>query len=157
VQKCLGRPRRQGLSGNIGPRPVQKCLGRPRRQGLRPCSCGSYWRFTEAEFAASAAHFGNPDFMEVVLHSCRHRFALVPGDPAHEDLQMALARLPPITVPAMDLQGEARGVTPPPSRPSSRFTGPFERRILPCIGHNPPQEAPQNFANALLDLAAWSA
>jgi len=112
------------------------------------------WRFTEAEFAASAAHFDNPDFVEVVLHSYRHRFGLVPGDPAHEDFETALARLPPITVSAMDLHGEADGVNPPPKKPSPRFTGRFERRILPGIGHNPPQEAPADFARALLSLSA---
>ena len=115
------------------------------------------WRFTEAEFAASAAHFDNPDFVEVVLHSYRHRFGLVAGDPAHEGFETALARLPPITVPTIDLHGEADGVNPPSAQPSPRFNGRFERRILPGIGHNPPQEAPQAFASALLDLAAWNA
>jgi pimeloyl-ACP methyl ester carboxylesterase len=111
------------------------------------------WRFTDAEFAASAAHFENGDFVEVVLHSYRHRFGLVPGDPAHEDLEAALSKLPPIIVPAMDLHGLADGVNPPPPQPSPRFTGPFERRLLPGVGHNPPQEAPDAFARALLDLA----
>jgi len=115
------------------------------------------WRFSEAEFAASAAHFDNPDFVEVVLHSYRHRFGLVAGDPAHEVFETALARLPPIIVPAIDLHGEADSVNPPPSKPSSRFTELFERRILPGVGHNPPQEAPAAFARALLELAAWSA
>lgn len=112
------------------------------------------WRFTDADFAASAAHFDNSDFVEVVLHSYRHRFGLVAGDSAHEDFEAALAKLPPITVPALDLHGGADGVNPTPARPSPRFTGPFERRILPGIGHNPPQEAPEAFAMALLDLAA---
>ena len=111
------------------------------------------WRFTEAEFAASAAHFDNPDFVEVVLHSYRHRFGLVPGDPAHDDFEAALARLPPITVPAIDLHGQADGVNPPLPQPSQSFTGRFERRILPGIGHNPPQEAPEKFAQALRKLA----
>ena len=111
------------------------------------------WRFTEAEYAASAAHFENPDFVEVVIHSYRHRFALVAGDPAHEGIEAALARLPPITVPSIDLHGLADGVNPPGPKPSPRFTGRFERRLLPGIGHNPPQESPASFARALLDLA----
>jgi len=115
------------------------------------------WRFSEAEFAASAAHFDNPDFVAVVLHSYRHRFGLVAGDPAHEEFETALARLPPITVPAIDLHGEADGVNPPLPQPSARFTGRFERRIHHGIGHNPPQEAPEAFARALLELAALSA
>ena len=111
------------------------------------------WRFSEAEFAASAAHFENEDFVAVVLHSYRHRFGLVTGDPAHDAFETALAKLPPITVPSIALHGEVDGVNPPPARPSSRFTGRFERRLLPGVGHNPPQEAPQAFARALLDLA----
>ena len=111
------------------------------------------WRFTEAELAASAAHFDNPDFVDVVLHSYRHRFGLVPGDPAHEDLETALAAMPDITVPALDLHGGEDGVNPPGARASPRFTGSFARRILPGVGHNPPQEAPEAFARALLELA----
>ena len=116
------------------------------------CLWSPEWRFTEAEFAASAAHFDNPDFVEVVLHSYRHRFGLVPGDPSHEDFEAALARLPAITVPSIDIHGQADGVNPPPAKPSPRFTGRFERRLMPGIGHNPPQEAPEAFARALLDL-----
>lgn len=111
------------------------------------------WRFTEAEYAASAAHFENPDFVAVVIHSYRHRFALVAGDPAHEEFEARLAQLPPITVPAIDLHGLADGVNPPGPKASPRFTGRFERRLLPGVGHNPPQEAPASFARALLDLA----
>lgn len=110
------------------------------------------WRFTEAEYAESAAHFENPDFVEVVIHSYRHRFALVAGDPSHEDFETRLAKLPPITVPAIDLHGLADGVNPPGPNASPRFTGRFERRLLPGVGHNPPQEAPEEFARALLDL-----
>ncbi len=115
------------------------------------------WRFSEAEFAASAAHFENEDFVEVVLHSYRHRFGLVPGDPAHEEIETRLAQLPPLTVPAIDLHGGADGVNPPPAQPSPRFTGRFERRILPGVGHNPPQEAPGEFAQRLLALVQLSA
>lgn len=112
------------------------------------------WRFSDMEFAESAAHFANEDFVAVVLQSYRHRFGLVAGDPAHEGIEAALAKLPPITVPAIDLHGEADGVNPPGKKPSPRFTGRFERRLLPGVGHNPPQEAPAEFARALLDLAA---
>lgn len=111
------------------------------------------WTFTEAEFAASAAHFDNPDFVEVVVHSYRHRFGLVAGDPAHEAFETALARQPAITVPALDLHGAADGVNPPGAQASPHFTGRFARRILASVGHNPPQEAPAEFAAALLELA----
>lgn len=111
------------------------------------------WRFSDAEYAESAAHFANPDFVEVVLHSYRHRFGLVAGDPAHEDFEMALSKLPPIRVSSIDLHGEADGVNPPPAKASARFTGRFERRLPAGVGHNPPQEAPEMFARALLELA----
>jgi pimeloyl-ACP methyl ester carboxylesterase len=107
------------------------------------------WRFSEAEFAASAAHFDNPDFVEVVVHSYRHRHALVAGDPAHAAIEAALAQRPPITVPALDLHGEADGVNPPRAAPHPGF----RRILLPGVGHNPPQEAPEAFAKALLELA----
>jgi len=111
------------------------------------------WRFTAEEFAASAAHFENADYVDVVTHSYRHRFGLVAGDAAHDAIEAALSGLPPITVPSIDLHGAADGVNPPPANPSRRFTGRFERRILPGIGHNPPQESPAEFARALLDVA----
>ncbi|MCX8135039.1 MAG: alpha/beta hydrolase [Roseococcus sp.] len=107
------------------------------------------WRFTEAEFAASAAHWDNPDFVEVAVHSYRHRFGLVPGDPAHEGLEAALARRPRLAVPALDLHGAEDGVNPPRPAPHPDF----RRILLPGVGHNPPQEAPEAFAEALLELA----
>jgi len=106
------------------------------------------WNFTEAEFAASAAHWDNPDYVEVVVHSYRHRYGLVPGDPAHEAIEAALARKPAITVPALDLHGASDGVNPP----GGRVAPGFRRRLLPGVGHNPPQEAPAEFAAALLEL-----
>lgn len=107
------------------------------------------WPFSAEEFAASAAHFDNPDFVEVVVHSYRHRYALVAGDTAHDAIEAALAQRPRITVPALDLHGAADGVNPP--RPASHPE--FRRILLPGVGHNPPQEAPEAFANALLELA----
>jgi pimeloyl-ACP methyl ester carboxylesterase len=106
------------------------------------------WAFSDAEFAASAAHWDNPDYVDVVVHSYRHRFGLVPGDPADEALEAALARKPAITVPALDLHGGADGVNPPKAEPAPGFA----RRIQPGVGHNPPQEAPEAFAAALLGL-----
>ncbi len=109
------------------------------------------WHFSEAEFAASAAHWHNPDYVETVVHSYRHRYALVAGDPAHDGIEAALAAQPDITVPSIDIHGMSDGVNPPGAA-SPRFTGRFERRVLPHVGHNPPQEAPEAFAAALLAL-----
>ena len=112
------------------------------------------WRFDEATFARSAASFDNPDFVAVTIQSYRHRFGYAPGDPALDDIERRLAAQPKIAVPTIALQGEADGVGPPAlSEPHGKFfTGPYQRRVLPTIGHNPPQEAPSVFADAILEL-----
>ncbi|XEU63565.1 alpha/beta hydrolase [Tistrella mobilis] len=113
------------------------------------------WDFDDATFARTAAAFDNPDFVEVVLHSYRHRYALVAGDPAHAAIEQRLAAQPPITVPAIVLQGGSDGVDPPEGRDGDRrqFQGPWSYEVLPGIGHNIPQEAPAAFARAVAELA----
>lgn len=109
------------------------------------------WQFDEPTYARTAASFDNPDFVEVVIHSYRHRYGLVPGDPAVEDTERRLAAQPRIEVPTIVLDGGRDGVHPTGSERHARFfAGPYERRALPGIGHNLPQEAPQAFAEAVL-------
>jgi len=112
------------------------------------------WAFDQATFERSAAAFDNPDFVDVVIHSYRHRFALVPGDPAVADVERRLAAQPVIGVPTITLDGDADGVRPPePAQHNAhRFAGPRTHRILPGVGHNLPQEAPRAFADAVLEL-----
>src|SRR5579863_7429896 len=112
-----------------------------------------HWRFADATFARSAASFDNPDFVVVTIQSYRHRYGHAAGDPALEDIERRLAELPKIAVPTIALQGEADGVLPPEisENHAAFFSGPYRRRVLPTIGHNPPQEAPQNFADAILE------
>lgn len=112
------------------------------------------WRFDEATYARTAASFDNPDFVDVVIHSYRHRFALVAGDPAVEDTERRLAARPPITVPTVVLHGGDNGVSPAATseRHARFFKGPYERRVLDGVGHNLPQEAPRAFADAVLAL-----
>jgi len=112
------------------------------------------WHFNDASFAASAAAFDNPDFVDVVIHSYRHRYGNVAGDPAFDEIEAALAFQPNITVPSAAIWGEADGVNSAyASGPDiSRFTGPCQRILQPGIGHNPPQEAPQAVADALIAL-----
>jgi len=112
------------------------------------------WRFDEATYARTATSFENPDFVAVVIHSYRHRFALVPGDPTVEDTERWLAAQPPITAPAITLHGSDNGVSPAASseRHARHFTGAYERRVVPGVGHNLPQEAPREFAAAVLSL-----
>jgi pimeloyl-ACP methyl ester carboxylesterase len=114
-----------------------------------------HWNFADADFARSAASFDNPDFVAVTIHSYRHRYRLAAGDPALEPIEARLAAQPKISAPTIALQGEADGVHPPESseKHGAFFTGPYQRRLLGRIGHNPPQEAPQVFASAVLELA----
>ncbi|MDP3175782.1 MAG: alpha/beta hydrolase [Phenylobacterium sp.] len=114
------------------------------------------WAFDEATFARTAASFDNPDFVEVVVHSYRHRFGLVAGDPAAADVERRLAARPSIGVPAINLHGAGDGVGPPAAvdGAAKRFTAAYERRLLDGVGHNIPQEAPRAFAEAVLALAA---
>ncbi len=116
------------------------------------------WRFDEATFARSAASFDNPDFVDVVVHSYRHRYGLVADDPACAGIEAALARQPMIAVPTINLHGAADGVTPAPATDAQarRFSGPYERRLLPRIGHAVPQEAPGDVLAAMRELLARS-
>jgi pimeloyl-ACP methyl ester carboxylesterase len=112
------------------------------------------WRFDEAGYARTAASFTNPDFVPVVIHSYRHRFALAPGDPAFEGTERRLAAQPKIATPTVVLHGSDNGVTPAAvSEGHARFfDGAYERRVIPRAGHNLPQEAPRDFAAAVLSL-----
>ena len=113
------------------------------------------WQFDDSTFDATAASFDNPDFVEVVIHSYRVRYGYVAGDPALDAIERQLAAKPPITVPAITLQGEAVGTTLPEASAAHarHFTGPYQRRTLPRVGHNIPQEAPRETADAVLALA----
>ncbi len=114
------------------------------------------WAFDAATFERSAAAFDNPDFVEVVIHSYRHRFELAAGDPAHASIEARLAAQPPISVPTITLDGSDDGVLP---RGGTALHGPHfirahQHRVVGGAGHNLPQEAPQPFADAVLELAA---
>jgi pimeloyl-ACP methyl ester carboxylesterase len=112
------------------------------------------WAFDDATFERSAEAFDNPDFVEVVIQSYRHRFGLVAGDPALLDIERRLAAQPAITVPVITFDGADDGVRPPaPAAQHARhFAGSRSHRIVPGVGHNMPQEVPQVFADAVLEL-----
>ncbi len=114
------------------------------------------WAFDEATFARTAPAFDNPDFVEVVIHSYRHRYGLVPGDPACADIETALAAQPPIRVPAITIDGDADGVNPGTAHHAGKFAGPHAHRVLGGAGHNLPQERPADFARAILDARAMA-
>jgi len=114
------------------------------------------WRFDEATYQRTAASFDNPDFVEVVIHSYRHRFGLAPGDPVLEPTEERLARRPAIAVPTVVLHGADNGVAPARSSEAQarHFVSRYVRRVIPLVGHNVPQEAPEEFASAILSLTA---
>ena len=114
------------------------------------------WDFPAATFERAADSFDNPDFVDVVIQSYRHRYAAAPGDPALEPIERALAASPPIAVPTVILHGAADGVTPmaDPAAEAAHFTGPMTRRVLGRIGHFLPHEAPEAMAQAVRDVAA---
>ena len=112
------------------------------------------WRFDDVTFDRTALAHDNPDYVDIVIHSYRHRFGLAGGDPQYADVQRRLAVLPAITVPAITLDGDADGVAPPTDGTASaaRFTGRRTHRVIPRAGHNLPQEEPEAFAAAVMEL-----
>ena len=113
-----------------------------------------HWKFDNATFEASARSFDNPDFVDVVIHSYRVRYGYTAGDPALAAIEAKLAAQPTIAVPAINLHGEADGVGPVESSAEDAryFAGPYQRRTIPLVGHNVPQEAPRETAQAVMDL-----
>jgi pimeloyl-ACP methyl ester carboxylesterase len=112
------------------------------------------WVFDDATFERSALAFDNDDFVDVVVHSYMHRTGSVAGDPNYVFLETQLAAQPKIDVPTIVLHGADDGVGPVTGseRHGQYFTAAYERRVLPGVGHNVPQEAPQAFADAVLQL-----
>jgi pimeloyl-ACP methyl ester carboxylesterase len=114
------------------------------------------WAFDAATFERSAAAFDNPDFVDVVIHSYRHRFGLVASDPALVSIEQRLAAQPAITVPCLTFDGADDGVRPPAAAAAHahRFAGPRRHTVVPGVGHNMPQEVPRLFADAVLEMTA---
>jgi pimeloyl-ACP methyl ester carboxylesterase len=112
------------------------------------------WNFDDASFERTAAAFDNPDYVDVVIHSYRHRFGLADGDPQYAELQRRLAALPVITVPTITLDGAADGVARATDGTASaaKFPGRRAHRVIPGVGHNLPQEDPVAFAGAVVEL-----
>jgi pimeloyl-ACP methyl ester carboxylesterase len=111
------------------------------------------WTFAPDVFARTAPTLHNPDFVDVVIHSYRHRFGLAAGDDRYEPIEAFLAESPPITVPTVVLESDSDGVLgPSAAEDRALFTGPYRLVLLPDVGHNVPQEAPESFATAILYL-----
>jgi len=113
------------------------------------------WNFDDATFDRTAASFENPDHVAIVIHNYRWRLGLAEGEPKYDDLEKRLAEGPVITVPTITLEGDANGAPhPEPGSYAKKFSGKYAHRtITGGIGHNLPQEAPQAFAQAIVDAA----
>jgi pimeloyl-ACP methyl ester carboxylesterase len=113
------------------------------------------WNFDDATFDRSAAAFENTDHVAIVIHNYRWRLGLAQGEAKYDELEQRLAQFPAITVPTITMEGDANGAPhPEPAAYANKFTGKYEHRTLKGgIGHNLPQEAPQAFAEAIVDVA----
>jgi pimeloyl-ACP methyl ester carboxylesterase len=114
------------------------------------------WTFDDATFDRSAAAFDNPDHVEIVIHNYRWRLGLADGEAQYDELEQRLARAPVITVPTITLEGDANGAPhPDPAAYAEKFTGKYTHRLIAGgVGHNLPQEAPEAFANAVIEVNA---
>jgi pimeloyl-ACP methyl ester carboxylesterase len=113
------------------------------------------WNFDDATFDRSAAAFDNPDHVAIVIHNYRWRLGLADGEVDYEELEQRLARGPVIGVPTITLEGDANGAPhPDPGSYSEKFSGTYSHRTIEGgVGHNLPQEAPEAFANAVIEVA----
>ena len=113
------------------------------------------WEFDDTTFDRTAASFDNPDHVAIVIHNYRWRLGLAAGEPKYDKQEKLLATAPVITVPTITLEGDANGAPhPEPGAYAKKFTGKYEHRLIGGgTGHNLPQEAPQAFAQAVVDVA----
>jgi pimeloyl-ACP methyl ester carboxylesterase len=115
------------------------------------------WHFDDATFDRSAAAFDNPDHVAIVIHNYRWRLGLAAGESQYDDLEKRLAQAPVITVPTITLEGDANGAPhPEPAAYAKKFSGKYTHHLIKGgIGHNLPQEAPQAFAKAVIDVGGF--
>jgi pimeloyl-ACP methyl ester carboxylesterase len=115
------------------------------------------WDFDDATFDRSAASFENPDHVDIVIHNYRWRLGLAEGEPKYDDLEKRLAEGPVVTVPTITLEGDANGAPHPDATSyAKKFSGKYAHRIVKGgVGHNLPQEAPQAFTEALVEVDGY--
>jgi pimeloyl-ACP methyl ester carboxylesterase len=115
------------------------------------------WQFDDATFDRSATSFNNPDHVDIVIHNYRWRLGLAEGEPQYDELERRLAEAPVITVPSITLEGDANGAPhPDASSYAGKFSGRYAHRVINGgVGHNPPQEAPREFANAVIEVDGY--
>lgn len=115
------------------------------------------WNFDDATFERSAASFSNPDHVSIVIHNYRWRLGLADGEPKYDEFEKRLAEAPVISVSAITMEGDANGAPhPPESAYAKKFSGKYTHKLITGgIGHNLPQEAPQAFANAVIEADSY--
>ena len=115
------------------------------------------WQFSDATFDRSAASFDNPDHVAIVIHNYRWRLGLAAGEPKFDELEKRLASGPVITVPTITMEGDANGAFhPDPGAYAKKFSGKYAHRLITGgVGHNLPQEAPQAFSDAVIEVDGY--
>jgi pimeloyl-ACP methyl ester carboxylesterase len=115
------------------------------------------WNFDDATYNRTADSFNNPDHVDIVMHDYRWRLGLADGERKYDDLEKRLAALPVVTVPAITMEGDSNGAIHAPSTAyRNKFSGKYDYRLITGgVGHNLPQEAPQAFAQAIVDVDAY--
>jgi pimeloyl-ACP methyl ester carboxylesterase len=113
------------------------------------------WNFDDATFSRTAAAFNNPDHVSIVIHNYRWRLSLAGGEPRYEDLEQKLSQGPVVSVPTITIASDFDGPAADGTAYAKKFPGKYSHRILKGIGHNVPQEAPQAFAQAVIDVDSY--
>ena len=113
------------------------------------------WNFDDATYDRSAAAFTNRDHVDIVIHNYRWRLSLAAGEPQYDDLERRLAAKPVITVPTITVSSDFDGAAKDGNGYRQQFTGRYSHRVLDGIGHNVPQEAPRQFADAVIEVAGY--
>ena len=113
------------------------------------------WHFDDATFDRTAAAYKNPDHVAIVIHNYRWRIGLAPGDPAYDSLENKLYAGPVVTQPTITIASDFDGANAAGTSYRSKFTGRYSHQVLDGIGHDVPQEAPEAFADAIIEVAGY--
>jgi pimeloyl-ACP methyl ester carboxylesterase len=113
------------------------------------------WHFSDETYDQTAQAFDNPDHVEIVIHNYRWRQSLAPGEATYDEYERKLFELPPITVPAVTIGSDFDGAAADGSPYRAKSTGEYSHKVLKGVGHNAPQEAPVEFADAVKEIARF--
>ena len=115
------------------------------------------WKFSKKDFELSQESFKNPDFVDVVIHSYKHRYGLIDGDKSYSNIENKLSLTPKIKVPTITIDGLMNGVREPKREKNiKKFTNLIKHKLLKNVGHNVPQESPLIFSNLILEIKKYA-